>query len=200
LRKANFVRRSRSAKKRGDAGTKRFLAVVWRRLREGPIVVEGRVVQVYPREPHTELGADVLSGLPLVHRYRVEEDDRRVKLGEGVFQELQPLHGQFDLAQEQAGDPTAGLGKGRHIAALKWIICYREHHDRRRLRGRERRFQANLWTRSQEDVGFAFDDFPVTGFVCRFLGAGCLHVVESDILAFSIAEFRHAPFEGRKRR
>src|SRR5262245_48857808 len=89
---------------------------------------------------------------------------------------------------------TLAAGRDRLLTLRHRIVVDRDHHDRQGARAGDRRLEADLRSRGDDDVGLARDYLAVARLPTPRIGN--LDVVVGEVVAFAIAELGHAREKG----
>ena len=167
--------------------------MIERCLLERGLIVIRRLAQFNPGKLQAEHGGGAPRCFPLVCGQLVPEHGRGQPIRKAILDELNPLCGQFDLLEDDAGNVAGGTRQACDVATSERVVVDGNHHDRHGPRNGERRLQADFRANSKNDVGHARRELPVEDFV--LVCARSLEKIKGEIPSFLITQLAHAPLE-----
>src|SRR5262249_29405278 len=157
------------------------------------LIVIRPFAQFNPEKLQAEDGGGAPRRFPVVCREVVPKHGRSRPIRKAILNDLNPLCCQLDLLEDDAGNIAGGPRQACHVATGERIVVDGNHHNRQRPRNRKRRFQADFWANSKNDVGRARRELLVTDF--ELVWVRNLEKIKKEILSFLITELPHALLE-----
>jgi hypothetical protein len=152
--------------------------------------VEGWTAQLDTLKLQTKARGQRSRLFPLIGRDSVPEHRHSPDSGQRFLDQLQPLAGQLDVAEENTRDVAAGLGEARNVTPGHRIVVHRCDHDRNGGGGVPGCLQRRLWSGRQYDVHVSRHKFARQLWKPADI-ALCVPELDSEVLSLDMSQLAH---------